>query len=146
MIPIVALSMLLIMGIYFLINPSYEKSIRAKYYYEIGDYSEALVLSKEAFSINSYNRMASTVMAQSLTSLKYVKYINQAKEYMEVVNKIAQQEFIADSDKARIKLMCEIMVDSYTKLAASVITDKALVDESAMYYKKFEELLEKVTK
>ncbi len=50
MIPIVALSLILLMGLYFLVNPSYEKSMRAKYYFETGDYKQALVLSKEAFS------------------------------------------------------------------------------------------------
>ena len=33
-----ALFILLSMAVYFLVNPSYEKSLRAKYYYEIGDY------------------------------------------------------------------------------------------------------------
>lgn len=144
--PIVALVLLLIMGIYFLVNPSYEKSIQAKYYYEIGNYSEALSLSKEAFSLDIYNRMASTIMAQSITSLKYTSYIDDAKKYMLEINEIATHEFISDADKSKIKLICEIMLDSYVKLAPSVVTDKELVKEAAEYHDKFEKLLEKVNK
>lgn len=146
MIPIIALSLILIMGVYFLVNPSYEKSIRAKYYFETGDYKQALVLSKEAFSIDVYNRMAATVMAQSITSVKYVKYIEMAKKYMKDINEIATHEFISDADKARIKMICEIMLGSYIKLAPSVITDTKLVEDAAMYHQKFEKLFEKVNK
>ena len=145
-IPLVAISLIIIMGVYFLLNPSYEKSIKAKYYFETGDYKEALVLSREAFSMNLYNRMASTIMAQSITSLKYVSYIDDGKKYMAQINEIATHEEISDADKAKIRLMCNIMIDSYIKLAPSVITDKALVESAAGYYNGFEKLLAKVTK
>ena len=144
LISVLALSLLFIMGVYFLINPSYEKSLRAKYYYEIGDYTEAYPLAKEAFSLDLYNRMAATVMAQSKTSLKYVHYIEDAKKYMLDIDEIARHENILDADKARIKLICRIMLSAYIKLAPSVITDDKLVEEAAMYHDKFEKLLEKV--
>lgn len=146
LIPIVAFILLLVMGIYFLVNPSYEKSIRAKYYYEVGNYKEALALAKEAFSEDVYNRMASTIMAQSLTSLKYASYIEDAKKYMIQIDEIAGHEFITDADKSKIRLICGIMISAYPKLAPSVVTDTDLVKESADYYKKFEQLLEKVNK
>ena len=146
MIPIIALSLILIMGIYFLVNPSYEKSIRAKFYFETGDYKQALALSKEAFSLDVYNRMAATVMAQSITSVKYVDYIKMGKEYMKDINEIATHEFISDADKAKIKMICQIMLSSYVKLAPSVITDKKLVEDAAMYHQKFEKLFEKVNR
>ena len=145
-IPLIALFILLLMGIYFLVNPSYEKSIKAKYYFEMGDYQQAYILSKESFAEDQYNRMAATVMAQSLTSLKYVKYINMAKGYMLEIDNIAEHEYISDADKAKIRVICDIMIKSYIKLAPSVITDKKLVEDSAYYYQKFEKLLEKVTK
>jgi len=146
MIPILALGILLLMGVYFLVNPSYEKSILAKYYYEVGEYKEALVLSKEAFALNAYNRMAATVNAQSITALKYVSYIEMGQKYMKEINEIAMHEYISDSDKAKIKMICEIMLGSYIKLAPSVITDKKLIENSADLSKKFEKLLEKVNK
>jgi hypothetical protein len=146
LLPAIALGCLMIMGVYFLVNPSYEKSIGAKYYYEIGRYKEAYSLAKEAFSLNVYNRMASTIMAQSKISLKYVNYINLAKKYMVEIDKIALHETITDADKAKIRVLCDIILSSYVKLAPSVITDKDLVRESAKYNKSFGKLLEKVTK
>jgi tetratricopeptide (TPR) repeat protein len=134
------------MGAYFVVNPSYEKSLRAKYYYETGDYKEAYSLAKEAFSLDLYNRMAATIMTQSQTSLKYVSYINDAKKYMKVIDEIALHENISDADKAKIRMICNIMLSAYIKLAPSVITDDELVKQAAQYYNKFEKLLEKVNR
>ncbi len=146
LIPIFAIVLIAIMGVYFLINPSYQKSIKAKYYFEIGEYNEAYSHAKEAFGLDLYNRMAATIMAQSQTSLKYVRYIEMAKKYMLDIDKIAHLEKIEDSDKAKIRLICEIMKSDYIKLAPSVITDKDLVQEAAKYHSYFEILLEKVNK
>ena len=146
MIPLVALGLIFLMGIYFVVNPSYEKSIKAKYYFETGEYNEALVLSREAFALDHYNRMAATIMAQSITSMKYVKYINMGKNYILEIDKIAEHEYISDADKAKIRVICEIMIGSYIKLAPSVVTSEKLVQDAAYYYQKFEKLLEKVTK
>ncbi len=143
---ILALSLLFIMGLYFLLNPSYEKSLKAKYYYETGDYKQAYSLAKEAFSLDVYNRMASTIMAQTRTSLKYDSYVKDAKKYMLVIDEMAKKENIEDSDRARIKIICRIMLSSYIKLAPSVITDKELVKEASLYHDKFEKLLEKVNR
>lgn len=144
LIPVLGVSILFIMGLYFLTNPSYEKSIKAKYYYEMGDYTEAYSLAKEAFSIDIYNRMAATIMAQSTTSIKYADYIKDAQKYMAVIDEISLHENISDADKAKIRLICEIMLSAYIKLAPSVITDIELVEKSALYHAKFENLLEKV--
>lgn len=146
LIPSVAFLMIVIMGLYFLLNPSYEKSLKAKYYYEVGDYKEALVLAREAFSMDVYNRMASTVMAQSITSLKYISFIEDAKKYMGDINEIATHEIISDADKAKIRTMCHIMISAYIKLAPSIVTDSDLVDDAARYHDGFEKLLEKVNK
>jgi len=140
----IAVFLLLVMGGYFLTHPSYDKSIRAKYYYEIGDYKEAYNLAKEAFSLDVYNRMASTIMAQSQTSLKYVAYIEMGKKYMKEIDAIAAKESISDADKAKIRLICEIMMSGYVKLAPSVITDDKLIKQTAKYHDSFEKLFEKV--
>lgn len=145
--PIIAAVLLLFMAVYFFLNPSYQRSIEAKYYYEMGQYEEAYALANEAFAMDVYNRMAATIMAQSKTSMKYVAYINQAKEYMTLINEIAQSNgSINDAQRAKIKLMSEVVVESYTKLAPSVITDSELVKEAASYHQNFEKLLEKVSK
>lgn len=144
--PLIAIVLVVVMGVYFLVNPSYQRSIEAKYYYEMGDYKEAYALAGEAFSMDVYNRMAATILAQSTTSLKYVAYIDQAKTYLKQINEIAKDETISDADRVRMKMMSEIMVDSYIKLAPSIITDKKLVSDAAKYHDDFEKLLEKVTR
>ena len=143
--PLIAFGLVSFMGIYFLINPSYQKSIEAKYYFEMGEYKEAYSLANEAFSMDVYNRMASTIMAQSKTSLKYLEYINQAKSYLRDINEIAAKESISKADRSRIKMMSEIVTGSYSKLAPSVITDQVLVEEAKKQHDNFESLLEKVT-
>jgi len=141
-----ALSLLVIMGSYSYFNQSYKQSIQAKYYYEIGEYNEAYSHAKVAFGLDSYNRMAATIMAQSQNSLRYVDYINMGKKYMLNIDEIAHHEKIEDSDKAKIRLICEIMKSAYIKLAPSVITDKNLVKEAAKYNSDFETLFEKVNR
>ncbi len=141
-----AITAVLIMGIYFLSNPSYEKSIQAKYYYEMGDYKKAYSLAKDSFDINQYNRMASTIMAQSKISLEYVLFIDEAKKYMDEINQIATNDIISSSDKAKIRMMCEIIIGNYPKLASSVITDSNLTNDAKKYNDMFEKLLEKVNK
>ncbi len=125
-------------------NPSYQKSLEAKYYYETGSYKMAYSLANEAFSIDVYNRMASTIMAQSKTALKYVAYLNDAKKYMQEIETMAAEGAITDAQRAKIKMMCSIMIDAYPKLAPSVITKKSLVEDAQHYYDKFEKLFEKV--
>ena len=144
--PSIAGAILLIMSLFFLANPSYKISIEAKYHYEIGEYKEAYELAQEAFSLDQYNRMASTIMAQSKISLQYVAYMEMANKYMKSINEIATHKIISDADKAKIRTICEIMIGSYTKLAPSVITDKELVEKVASYHAKFESLFEKVNR
>jgi hypothetical protein len=134
------------MAMYFFFNPSYQKSLQAKYFYEMSEYDDAYAHAKEAFGLDQYNRMASTIMAQSLISLKYVNYIKESKNYMKDIDEIVNQEKIEKSDKAKIKMICEIMKDSYVKLAPSVVTDEELVKEAAYYHAGFEQLLEKVNR
>lgn len=143
---VTAFVLILVMVVYFLLHPSYEKSLQAKYYYEMGDYKKAYNAANEAFSMDIYNRMAATIMAQSKTSMKYQEYIEQAKRYLKEINEMAAKERLSDADRARIKMMSEIVVDSYDKLAPSVITDKTLVDEARKYHDNFEKLLEKVNR
>jgi len=140
----VAFLTLVVMVVFFTVNPSYEKSLQAKFYYEIGDYKEAYTLSKEAFGLDVYNRMASTIMTQSQTSLKFVEYIEDARKYIGQINEMAKKEYLEDSDKAKIKTIADIMILRYKKLAPSVITDKKLVEDTKNYYLKFEKLVEKV--
>ncbi len=133
---------LFILFVFFLVNPSYQKSIEAKFYYETGSYKIAYTLANEAFSGDVYNRMASTVMAQSKTALKYVAYLDDAKKYLKEIALMTDKGSVTDAQRAKIKMMCKIMIDSYIKLAPSVITDKKLVSDAQKYFEKFEKLFE----
>ena len=140
----VSVALILAMALFFLTNPSYKKSLEAQYYYDTGEYELAYDLAQEAFALDLYNRMASTIMAQSKTAMKYTKYIVQAKEYMRQIQEMLSQDGITDAQRSRIKMMSQIMVESYVKLAPSIITDKELVDEATRYYHEFGKILEKV--
>ena len=143
---IVATVIVLGMVIFFILNPSYEKSLEAKYYFETADYNQAYKKANEAFKLDIYNRMASTIMAQSKISLKYVKYINRAKKYLKEIKSIASDDGITDAQRAKIRMMSEIMVESYIKLTSSVITDEELVKQAEKYHKEFKQLLREVKK
>ena len=136
---------------YFAFNPSYERSLQAKFYYALGDYPTAYKFAKESFDLDPYNRMAATVMTQSQTALKFVDYIDQAKEYSEKIALIAASESITEADKAKMKLMSEVMIDSFVKISPierdgrSEVLDKELVDEARYYHDQFVELHEKLT-
>ena len=131
------------MSIYFIINPSYERSIEAKYYYEIGDYEEAYKIAKEAFEIDTYNKMATTIMTQSKLSLRYVNYIKDAKKYLNEIQDFISTDEINDAQKAKIRTIAKIMIDSYKKLAPSVAVDKKLIKEAEIYREKFKNILQK---
>jgi len=65
---------------------------------------------------------------------------------MKQIDEIALHVDISDADRAKIRLICNIMISAYIKLAPSVITDKELVKESAQHHNRFEKLLEKINR
>ncbi len=128
------------MVVYFVTHPSYEQSLEAKYYYETHNYIKAYKLAKEAFEKDSYNKMAATLMAQSKIAMKYQKYNMQAQTYLKEIQQLNTTS-LDEQKKAKIRMMCSIMVDSYKKLASSVVTDTELVEQSRQYYQEFGRLL-----
>lgn len=126
-------------------HPSYKLSLQAKYFYYMGDYKEAQEIATEAFKLDKYNRMASTIMTQSQASLKFINYINDAKKYMQSINELSAKTTVTKADQARVKLMCEIMIDSYDKIPSSVVIDTALVKEAKDYHELFEKLYEEIS-
>ncbi len=125
---------------YFFLNPSYERSLEARFHYAMGDYKQAQELATEAFKMNAYNRMASTVMTQSQTAMKFVNYIQESKKYMSEIAQIASGDGVSRADRAKVKMICEIMIASYIKIAATVLTDKDLIEEAKEYNDKFKKL------
>lgn len=143
---LITLLLIILMGSYFAFNPSYEKSIEAKFHFSIGNYEKAYTLSAEAYKIEPYNRMAHSVMVHSKYALRYVHYNTQAQEYLKAISSYANQDKISLSEQMRIKMMCEIMIDKHEKMQPTILIDKDLVEESREYYEKFIELHANLTK
>ena len=132
--------LLLLMVLFALTNPSYEKAFKAKWYYMSGEYEQALVLAKEAYKLDPYNRVALTVMRQSEIASKFVDYIKEGKAYLEQIEAIADNPPIQPADKTRIKMMCEVMIGRYPSLPSSRLTETKLVDRAKEIYEKFNTL------
>ncbi|NOQ30804.1 MAG: hypothetical protein GQ570_06745 [Helicobacteraceae bacterium] len=131
-------------GLFFLTNPSYEKSMEAKYYYAIGDYKEALKLANEAYTLDNYNKMATTIIVQSEISVKFLDYIDEAKKYISKISQMANVQNLSRSDRARMKIMTSIMIQSYKKISPTILTDKELVQDANYYYEQFVSFNEKL--
>jgi len=137
---VVLLAVIVGLGLWIVVNPSYQKSIESRLYYAMGSYDDAYSLSKEAFALDPYNRMASTVMAQSQTALKFVRYNDDARRYIKEIRRIAAQKNVSPQDRAKIKMMAMIMIDAYRKIAPTVVIDKELVEETRSNYEQFKML------
>ncbi len=148
---LVVFGLLAVMVIYFSFNPSYQRSIEAKYHYLTADYSQAHTLASEAFDLDRYNRMAATVMTQSKTALKFVDYIDESKKYLTQISKIAEGASISGPDRVKMKMMCEIMMESYVKISPikrdgrALLLDDDLLDEARQYHQQFVDLYDQIT-
>lgn len=131
---------------FFLFNDSYKKSLQARVYFGLGEYDKAYTLSNEAYLKDPYNRMALTILNASKASLKYEKYIKEAKKYLSDIKKISSKKSITPGELAKIKLICEVMMGQYEKLKPIVIDDGDLVEHSTKEYKKFKKIYEELFK
>jgi len=125
---------------FFSSNSSYQNSIQARVYYFLGNYESAYELAKKAYEEDSYNKMANTVMVQSKISKEYEAYIKQGNEYLKKIENISSKKDYTKPDKLRVKMICEIMIESYKDLVASTLTEESLLEESKKMQKKFIEL------
>jgi hypothetical protein len=82
-------------------------------------------------------------MTQSKLSLRYVNYIKDAKKYLNEIQDFISTDEINDAQKAKIRTIAKIMIDSYKKLAPSVAVDKKLIKEAEIYREKFKNILQK---
>jgi len=143
---LIPLIFLLLMGSYFFFNPSYQKSLEAKFYYSMGNYHTAYVLSSEAYALEPYNRMANSIMVQSKYALRYVNYNQEAQQYLDSIRSYASQDKISIAEQMRIKMMCDIMIEKHQKMQPTILIDDELVKQSLHYYKQFVDLHEKLIK
>ncbi len=138
--------LLILLGsfLYFSFNSSYQDSIEARIYYLLGNYKEAYKLAKKAYEKDSYNKMANTILTQSKIALSYEKYIEEGNEYLKKINEISSKKDFSSADKVRIKMMCEIMIESYNDLKSSVLTDDELKKNAHDMQKKFQQLYDEL--
>ena len=135
-----AVLFLLFSGFYFIVDSSYQDSFEARFYYFIGNYTQAYKFAKKAYDKDSYNKMAFTVLVQSKIAKEYVDYIETGNRYFEKIDKISSKKEYKNDDKARIKLMCEIMLGEYKKLSPTKLTNQDLVDDAKKINDKFGQL------
>jgi tetratricopeptide (TPR) repeat protein len=143
---LIAVALLGALGFFAWTNPSYQKAFEARWYYMTGNYDLAYDLAKEAYQADPYNRMAFTVMTQTEVAKKYLDYIEEGIDYLRRIETIAEKKPISASDRARIKLMCEVMIDRYGTLAATPLTDKELTRRAKEIHDKFQTLYDSLFK
>ena len=131
---------------FFGFSDSYKYSIEAKVKYAMGDYKEAMSLAKKAFELDPYNKMSFSILTQSKISMRFLDYIEDAKNYLQKVDTISKKANLTDSDTIKIKMICEVMMGRYKKLAPTVLTPKELISKSEKYYKEFQTIYENLDK
>ena len=85
------------------LSPSYKNALKAKFYYEMGDYETAYKLSKSAYNKDIYNKLAHTVMVQSEISQKYALYIARSNDYLEKIQKISKSGKVSKVNLDKIR-------------------------------------------
>ncbi len=139
----IILTVLVVGGItFFFFSPSYQKSLQAKWHYTFDQYEEAYVLAKEAYELDRYNKMAFAVMQQSKISSEILRYIEEANNYKKLIEELTSGE-LDKSKKVKIKMICEVMIEKYEKLAPTRLTDKELIVESKKARDWFAKIYEK---
>jgi tetratricopeptide (TPR) repeat protein len=129
---------------YFSTSPSYQNSTQARVYYFLGNYEKAYELAKISLEEDIYNKMASTVLTQSKIAKEYEAYIELGNEFLKRIDKISLKEEFSKEDRVRVKMMCQIMIESYSNLAPSTLTKESLQESSKKMQKKFIQLYEEL--
>jgi len=135
---LLALALLGGMAVFAWTNPSYQKAFEAKWHYFMGEYDEAYRLAKEAYRLDPYNRMALTVMTRTERAERYLAYIRDGLRYLHAIEEIADRASVSEADKVRIKMMCEVMIGRYEKIAVTPLSDRELAERARDIYRKFE--------
>ncbi|MGM0622680.1 MAG: hypothetical protein ACQESH_01535 [Campylobacterota bacterium] len=135
-----ALLLLAVMALYFYLNPSYRLSLEAKAYYTIGDYQNAYTVASQAYERNNYNNMAFTIQVQSQNALKHIEFIELAKQYYAQIQQISNKKEISRADKLKIKMLAEVVLQSYERLKSKMLHDKVLVEDAKKYRDNFQKL------
>jgi len=132
----------LLVVFFFIFSDSYRYSLEAKVKYTMGDYDKAIELASKAFELDPYNKMAFSILAQSKISIQILDYINDAKDYLKKIDNLSKKKKLSNADKIKIKMMTEIMIGRFKRLAPTVMTDKTLYKKSEKLYKEFVKIYE----
>jgi hypothetical protein len=111
----------------------------------MGDFEKAYKLAHEAYLRDPYNRMAFTIKIQSEIAKEWARYIQESEEYFAKIEQIANKENITPKDKAKIKIMLEILIDEYKTLKPSLLIPEWLKIEAKKRYEKAKRLYEAIT-
>ncbi len=125
---------------FFGFSDSYKLSMEAKMKYMMGEYAQARTIAKEAFDLDPYNRMAISILAQSRISAEMADYVQDAKGYLQKIERLTKKPTFSNKDKIKIKMMCEVMMARYHKLNPTVMTDKELFASCTQYNEHFEKI------
>lgn len=96
-------------------DSSYQLAFKAKFYYQMQDFKKAYDFSQKAYELDRYNRLAMTLLRQSKDALRISEYLGLGDEYMAKIRAMAST-FVSGADRERIRLMCEIMIDDFSRL------------------------------
>ena len=125
----------------FIFTTTYRLAIEAKYHYILDDYERAYELASIAYEKEPYNTMAFTVRQQSSVILHLRRIIKEAKQTYAQIQAITDKNHITNSDKVRIKLLCEIIIDEFDDLNFPLLDKAYLYDEAKQYRDEFEKIL-----
>ena len=82
-------------------------------------------------------------MTQSQFSLRYIRYIEDAKRYIKQIESFIKECGVDEAKRAKVRTIADIMIKSYEKLIPSVVVDELLIQEARLYYEKFAKLHQK---
>jgi tetratricopeptide (TPR) repeat protein len=131
---------------YFYFNPSYKLSMEAKLLYSMEEYEEAKEAAEKAIELDKYNNMAFFVKNRSTLTLETIEFNREAQKYKEEIVEMLKREkgAFSKADRARAKIMSEIVVAEYEKLSLNLVDNLEVKSEAEEYYKTFLEFKERL--
>lgn len=145
----VAIVGLAVLGVYFYYqnSSSYTAAREAKSYYDKRDYKTALDLALKVQEKNQYNIMAYTIVEQSKKAIKWLEFIEFAREYERISHQIVNRGELTTADIAKLRMMAEAVVYDYAKLGdAGILMHEELVEEAKRLDSEFRSVLEQLSK
>ncbi|WP_169764145.1 hypothetical protein [Campylobacter mucosalis] len=129
---LIAIFIILCCWFYLETNGSYQLAFKARFYQSVGNYQNAYETSKQALKLDTYNKLAMSVFVNSQRALKLEGYVAQGKKFLDDIRKMSQKG-VNSSDKARINMMCEIVINEYYSLSKTNIDSDLKLEAESIY-------------